>query len=122
MYHACVHDRFRGDTDSFSLCSIRYPRGHWKSVSVPLILHGAISPPQLPTNIIISGFVVAVVFQGYVARYRAAWFDKYGYVLSAALDAGTSINALVIYLFGLSHFVEWWGNSAIDSEHCKSGS
>jgi hypothetical protein len=40
----------------------------------------------------------------------------------AALDAGTSVNAIVLYVFGLSSFATWWGNSAIDTEHCRAGS
>lgn len=32
---------------------------------------------------------------------------QYCYVLSSALDAGTSINALAIYIFGLSTFVSF---------------
>lgn len=64
----------------------------WKNVSIPLILHGAIAPPQLPTNIIISGFVASFTSQYYALRYHSKWFDKYNYILSSALDAGTSIN------------------------------
>ena len=45
------------------------------------------------------------------------------YVLSAAFDSATSINALVVFLFGLASLAgpSWW-NSPIDSEHCKPGS
>lgn len=47
---------------------------------------------------------------------------QYNYTLSAALDAGTSVQAIVVYMLGLDSFVSWWGNSAIDSEHCLPGS
>ncbi|GAA6054706.1 hypothetical protein NBRC10513_007372, partial [Rhodotorula toruloides] len=46
----------------------------------------------------------------------------YAYVLSSALDAGTSVQAIVIYILGISSFWEWWGNSSIDVEHCVPGS
>lgn len=39
------------------------------------------------------------------------------FVLSAALDAGTSIQALVVYIFGIGSIFAWWGNSAV-SEFC----
>ncbi|KAM0748072.1 OPT-domain-containing protein [Meredithblackwellia eburnea MCA 4105] len=100
----------------------RYGGSFWKKVSVPLILHGSIGPPQRPTNIIIPGFLVSFASQFWALRYRPRWFEKYCYVLSSALDAGTSINALTIYIFGLSNFYQWWGNSAVDTEHCRPGS
>ncbi|GAA6003702.1 hypothetical protein JCM10207_003554 [Rhodosporidiobolus poonsookiae] len=94
----------------------------WKKISVPLVLHGAIGPPQTPMNVLIPGFVVSFLSQFYALRYRPRWYEKYNYVLSSALDAGTSINALVIYIFGLSSFLTWWGNPAVDAEHCYPGS
>lgn len=94
----------------------------WRQISVPLILHGvsravgdpstaadhlsliqqSISPPQTPTNVLIPSFLASFASQFWALRYHARWFEKYCYVLSSALDAGTSINALVIYLFSLS--------------------
>ncbi|BGP17800.1 hypothetical protein JCM10213_001699 [Rhodosporidiobolus nylandii] len=100
----------------------RTGRRFWKSISVPLVLHGAIAPPQTPMNVLIPGFIVSFLSQFYALRYRPRWFEKYCYVLSSALDAGTSINALVIYIAGLSSFAIWWGNSAVDAEHCYPGS
>ncbi len=45
---------------------------------------------------------------------------------SSALDAGTSITAIMIYLlFGVIRTWDgpnWWGNSSIDTEHCIPGS
>ena len=49
-------------------------------------------------------------------------FPQYNYTLSAALDAGTSVQAIIVYMLSLDNFVTWWGNSAIDSEHCTPGS
>jgi len=113
----------------------------WKQISVPLLLHGvssipflltlladssnsltqSIGPPQTPMNVLIPGFLVSFLSQFYALRYRPKWFERYNYVLSSALDAGTSINALVIYIFGLGTFFTWWGNSSIDTEHCVPG-
>ncbi|GAA6032208.1 hypothetical protein JCM8097_007126 [Rhodosporidiobolus ruineniae] len=94
----------------------------WKRVNVPLVLHGAIAAPQTPMNVLIPGFIVSFLSQFYALRYKPGWFEKYCYVLSSALDAGTSINALAIYLLGISSFYVWWGNSAVDAEHCYPGS
>lgn len=99
----------------------RYPRVQWKRLSIPLLLHGSIIPPQIPTNIIACGLLAAFLSQYWALRYRAKWFEKYNYVLSSALDAGTSINALAIYVLSIQGFESWW-NSKIDAEHCKVGS
>ncbi|GAA5934611.1 hypothetical protein JCM3775_002003 [Rhodotorula graminis] len=94
----------------------------WRQISVPLVLHGSIGPPQTPMNVLIPGFIVSWLSQYWALRYRPRWFEKYCYVLSSALDAGTSINALTIYVLGLGSFWAWWGNSNVDAEHCAPGS
>ncbi|GAA5821476.1 hypothetical protein JCM10212_002122 [Sporobolomyces blumeae] len=94
----------------------------FKRISVPLVLHGSIGPPQTPMNVLIGGATASFLSQFYALRYHPRWYDKYNYVLSSALDAGTSINALVVYLLGIGSFVTWWGNSAVDTEHCIPGS
>jgi len=78
--------------------------------------------PQVPTNVIITGFLSAWASQRFALRKHPKWYEKYNFVLSAALDAGTSIQALVVYVLGLNSFYDWFGNSAIDTEHCKLGS
>lgn len=109
---------------------------------VPLVLDGSMSAPQIPTNVLVTGFLSAYLSQRYALRKHPKWYEKYSkfneqrwsrkfseidascvdFVLSAALDAGTSIQALVVYVLGLGMFPHWWGNSAIDTEHCKPGS
>ncbi|POV95417.1 hypothetical protein PSHT_15672, partial [Puccinia striiformis] len=54
-------------------------------------------------------WVHAAFFSQYWAlKYRPKWFEKYNYVLSSALDAGTSLNALAVYMLGLEGFHSWW--------------
>ncbi|KAA1133450.1 hypothetical protein PGTUg99_012769 [Puccinia graminis f. sp. tritici] len=101
--------------------SKRYPKWSWEFFSVPLFLHGSIQPPRQPNNIIVGGFLCAYVSQYWALRKRPAWFHNFNYILSSALDAGTSINALIVYALSLKGF-DWWWNSSIDSEHCKPGS
>ncbi|PLW06393.1 hypothetical protein PCANC_23848 [Puccinia coronata f. sp. avenae] len=97
------------------------PKSAWRQLSIPLFLHGAITPPQIPTNVIGVGFLAAFMSQYWALKYRPKWFEKYNYVLSSALDAGTSLNALAVYLLGLEGFHSWW-NPTSDAEHCKPGS
>ncbi|MBW0487029.1 hypothetical protein O181_026744 [Austropuccinia psidii MF-1] len=98
--------------------SKHYPTTSWKYFSVPLFLHGAIQPPRQPNNIIVGGFIAAYLSQYWALRRRPMWFHNYNYILSSALDAGTSINALIVYVFSLKGMDGWW-NSKIDSEHCR---
>ncbi|GAA6026094.1 hypothetical protein JCM8202_002520 [Rhodotorula sphaerocarpa] len=101
----------------------RTGRPIWRQINIPLVLHGSIGPPQTPMNVLVPGFLVSFLSQFYALRYRPRWFDKYNYTLSAALDAGTSVQAIVVYLFALENLVPyWWANSPIDSEHCIPGS
>lgn len=79
-----------------------------------------------PTNIILTGAATAIFVNSWFAKRYPEVHGRFIYVVSAALDAGTSITALAIYfLFGVLttwNGPEWWGNSRIDSEHCKPGS
>lgn len=90
---------------------------NWEYISIPLILNGCSLAPELPTNVILSGFIASLAVYFFKNANRKV-FESYGGILSAALDAGTSVNSLVIYSLGLS-FISWWGNDAVDSEHCK---
>ncbi|WFD43298.1 hypothetical protein MPSI1_001959 [Malassezia psittaci] len=89
---------------------------------VPIILHGAIAPPATPTNIILSGLICAFLSQKWAREKRPEWFAKFNYVLSAALDAGSSINALTVFLLSITVF-RWWGLPHMfagkDAEHCQ---
>jgi hypothetical protein len=121
-------------------------------VVFPIIIHGATCVPQSPANILLSGFIVTIVFHRYVVRYQSVslapapptcasssrqltqsrplrlfsprWSEKYQFTLSAALDAGTSLSAMAVYLFFMIclgwSFPNWAGNPATDSEHCRS--
>lgn len=86
---------------------------------------GASADPS-PTNIILCGAAVAVLANSVVAKRYPTAHKEFVYVVSSALDAGTAITSLTIYLlFGLFWTwtgPEWWGNSSVDSEHCVPGS
>ncbi|KAF8340507.1 OPT oligopeptide transporter protein-domain-containing protein [Cantharellus anzutake] len=105
----------------------KYPKLPFDKISIPLICNAATLPPQIPTNVITMSIATSYFFQGYLRRHRTEWFEKYRYVLSSALDAGTSVNALLVYLIlalilGGWEAPHWWLNSAQDVEHCKPGS
>ncbi|VAI22020.1 unnamed protein product [Triticum turgidum subsp. durum] len=50
-------------------------------------------------------------------KYRKGWWQKYNYVLSAALDAGTAFMGVLIFfaLQNAHHDLKWWGTEV---DHC----
>lgn len=59
------------------------------------------------------GLILAYIFMYWLPRHRLAWWEKYNYVLSAALSAGVAISALVMF-FAVEYYpktVTWWGNT-----------
>ena len=93
-------------------------------VAFPILLHGMNAAPQTPTNIILSGFIAAYLSQKWAKEKKPKWFARYNYVLSAALDAGTSINALVVFVLSVTvlkvpPMPNWWLRPDHDSEYCN---
>lgn len=61
---------------------------------------------------------MGTIFNFFVFRYRQKWWQKYNYILSAALDAGVAFMAVLLYFtVGMEdRSIKWWGND--DTEHC----
>ncbi|KAK3901545.1 OPT oligopeptide transporter protein-domain-containing protein [Staphylotrichum tortipilum] len=58
------------------------------------------------------GFILSFIFMYWLPKHRLAWWEKYNYVLSAALTAGVAISALIMF-FAVGYNpvkLEWWGN------------
>ena len=68
-----------------------------KYVNWPVIFSGTgLIPPATAVNYVpwcITGFI----FQYFLRRRHFSWWAKYNYVLSAALDSGVAISALIIF-------------------------
>ncbi|CAD6262472.1 unnamed protein product [Miscanthus lutarioriparius] len=92
--------------------------GHacWISlINLPVVLGATANmPPASPINYTAWCFV-GTVFNFFVFRYRKAWWKRYNYVLSAAMDAGVAIMGVVIYFALSGHPLDWWGSRG---EHC----
>ncbi|KAI3897026.1 hypothetical protein MKX03_015850 [Papaver bracteatum] len=78
-------------------------------INIPVILQAtAMMPPASAINYT-SWILIGVIFNYFVFRYRKNWWQRYNYVLSAALDAGVAIMSVFIY-FALSGTpLNWWG-------------
>ncbi|KAF9029353.1 OPT-domain-containing protein [Hymenopellis radicata] len=99
----------------FWLWQRRYPNSWVKYVSTPIVLNGvSFLPPATGINYS-SWFAVGVVFQYFIRKRNFAWWSKFNYVTSAALDCGTVLGLIFIFFTlqfpngGVS--VNWWGNS-----------
>lgn len=58
------------------------------------------------------GLYLSYLFMYHIKRTYAPWWNKYNYVLTGALSAGTTFSALLIFLTVQYHRVtfNWWGN------------
>ena len=104
------------------LLSRAFPEKKWIAlINVPVISYGfAGMPPATPTNIA-TWLVTGTIFNFFVFRYRKAWWQKYNYVLSAGLDAGTAFMGVLIFfaLQNAHHDLKWWGTEV---DHCPLAS
>lgn len=100
----------------------KYPKSWTRYVSTPVIINGVSSIPPATGINYSSWFAVGFVFQYLIRKRNFAWWSKFNYVLSSALDSGTVIAVIVIFFTlqfprGGSISVNWWGNLVFqDSE------
>ncbi|KAJ3824187.1 OPT oligopeptide transporter protein-domain-containing protein [Lentinula raphanica] len=100
----------------FWLWQRRYPGSWIRYVSTPVILNGVSAIPPATGINYSSWFAFGFVFQYLIRKRNFAWWAKFNYVTSAALDCGTVISLIFIF-FTLqfpkagSIFVNWWGNT-----------
>ena len=86
-----------------------------------IILNGAASFPIFPTTNLMTSFLVALFFMGYVYRYFPEWWRKCNYVLGAGLDCGTQMVQLAVLLvINLPRITMpyWWGNDPVAVDRC----
>ncbi|KAK7860068.1 oligopeptide transporter 3 [Quercus suber] len=99
-----------------------YPDKKWiPLINIPVISYGfAGMPPATPTNIA-SWLITGTIFNYFVFKYHKVWWQKYNYVLSAALDAGTAFMGVLLF-FALQNEgknLKWWGT---EPDHCPLAS
>ncbi|KAE8714867.1 Oligopeptide transporter 3 [Hibiscus syriacus] len=99
-----------------------FPEKKWiPLINIPVISYGfAGMPPATPTNIA-SWLVTGTIFNYFVFKYNKRWWQKYNYVLSAALDAGTAFMGVLLFfaLQNEGHNLKWWGTEV---DHCPLAS
>ena len=93
----------------------RFPLSFWRYINIPVGFAGVGAiPPATGVNYASWG-LVGFIFNYLIRRFRFAWWMRYNYILSAALDAGVAIGMIVIFFtvrFPKGGFeIEWWGNT-----------
>ncbi|CAK9152107.1 unnamed protein product [Ilex paraguariensis] len=100
-----------------------FPKQSWiPLINLPVLLGAtAYMPPATALNYN-SWILVGTIFNFFVFRYRKKWWQRYNYILSAALDAGVAFMAVFLYFtVGMEdRNVKWWGTD--DPEHCDFAS
>jgi hypothetical protein len=78
----------------------RYPNSWVKFVSTPVVLTGVSSMPPATGINYSSWFAVGFIFQYLIRKKNFAWWSKFNYVTSAALDSGESRGMMVFLWYG----------------------
>lgn len=107
----------------------RWPNSFLRYVNFPVFFNGPYRlPPATGINYVPWAFV-GFIFQYVIRRRNFPWWAKYNYVLSAALDSGLAVSAVVIY-FTLQYpekgaigkaLADWWGNTVFRTNYDGQG-
>ncbi|GAV91365.1 OPT domain-containing protein [Cephalotus follicularis] len=96
-----------------------FPKQSWiPLINLPVLLGATgMMPPATPLNYN-AWIIVGTIFNFFLFRYRKQWWQRYNYVLSAALDAGVAFMAVLLYFaVGIENIsLTWWGTNG---EHCE---
>ncbi|CAO3645788.1 unnamed protein product [Cunninghamella blakesleeana] len=69
----------------------KWPNVGFDKINTPMIMVGLCTLPGTTSSWITVSFIIIIVTQGFIKRRYNDWFVKYNYLLSAALDSGTSL-------------------------------
>ncbi|KAJ7192126.1 OPT oligopeptide transporter [Mycena pura] len=109
----------------FWLLHKRYPRVGFNHVFTPVLTAelGFLSVGINSSTFM--SFLLAIFSQYYLRKYRATWFRKYNFLMSAALDGGTSV-MIFVYTFAVgggsgkvTPFPNWALNPVGNPDYCK---
>ncbi|KAF8176072.1 OPT oligopeptide transporter [Pholiota molesta] len=103
----------------------KYPKFGFNYVFTPILVAELGFLSVGINSSVFTSFVLAVFSQYYLRKYRATWFRKYNFLLSAALDGGTSV-MIFVYTFAVgggsgtvTPFPTWALNPAGNPDYCK---
>ncbi|KAI5478852.1 proton-dependent oligopeptide transporter, POT family [Pseudohyphozyma bogoriensis] len=100
----------------FWVAGKRWPTNHvLQLVNIPVMMTGALFMPPASGINYSSWFFVGFLFQYLARRKFFRWWAKFNFIFSAALDCGTVISTIMIFLClqlpkNGTIAVNWWGN------------
>jgi len=91
----------------------RWPHSALRNFNLPVFLNGPLFIPPANGMNYASSLLTGFVFQFYIRRHYFAWWSKYNYILAAALDVGSALGVIMIFLcIQLPNVsLNWWGNT-----------
>jgi hypothetical protein len=82
-----------------------------------LVLNGMIMWAPYNMSYFTGGLYVSFAFMYYLKRYKTAWWEKYNYIISAALTGGVAFSGIIIFFAVQYHpkTISWWGNNVLST-------
>lgn len=82
-----------------------------KHVHPSLVINGMLLWAPLNLTYFTGGLYFSLAFMYYLKRYKTAWWEKYNYVLAAALTGGVAFSGIIIFFAVQYHpkSINWWG-------------
>ncbi|KAG0298515.1 hypothetical protein BGZ97_004022 [Linnemannia gamsii] len=105
----------------FYLWTLKYPNSWVRNVNMAAFMLGGGPYPPAGTAIMPTWALTGFIFNFVIKRRHFGWWSKYNYVMSAALDAGVAIAALVIFFALQNNGIKmptWWGNNPDSIDQC----
>ncbi|CAO2815802.1 unnamed protein product [Amaranthus hypochondriacus] len=96
-----------------------FPKKTWiPLINLPVLLGATAYMPPATTVNYNAWIIVGTIFNYFIFRYRKPWWQRYNYILSAALDAGVAFMGVLLYFsLGVENkSLDWWGTNG---EHCS---
>lgn len=88
-----------------------------KHVHPSLVFNGMLLWAPVNLTYFTGGLYFAFAFMFYVKRYYTGWWEKYNYVLSAALTGAVAFSGIIIFFAVQYHPVtlNWWGVNVLSA-------
>ncbi|KAK0472323.1 OPT family small oligopeptide transporter [Armillaria novae-zelandiae] len=112
------------------LISWKWPNSIIRYVDFPVISSGTGAIPPASAVNYVPWAIVGFIFQYVIRRRHFSWWTKYNYVLSAAMDSGVAVSAVIIFFclqypmngnIGINTVQKWWGNTVPFSNADSAG-
>ena len=101
----------------FYFLARRYPLSFWRYINIPVFFAGLGAMPPASGINYISWALTGFIFNYLIRKFHFRWWMRYNYILSAALDAGSAIAGILLFLcFQLPKGgiqISWWGNKYV---------